>query len=154
MPFKSSYVTPPGLNITGFSPVKSTIVDSTPTLHSPPSIIASILPVISFTTCFAFVGLGFPERFALGAAIGTPAAFISFCAVSCNGKRIATVLSPAVTSLGTTDFFFKIIVTGPGIKLSITFFALSGISSAISFICHLSHICTISGLSDGLPFAA
>lgn len=43
----------------------------------------------------------FPERFALGAAIGTPAARIRASAVLCSGIRTATVESPAVTCGGT-----------------------------------------------------
>ena len=59
----------PGLKITGFSSVKSTIVDSRPISAAPPSIIISTLPSKSSATYFASVGLGRPERFALGAAM-------------------------------------------------------------------------------------
>lgn len=43
----------------------------------------SILPDKSSATCSASVGLGRPERFALGAAIGQPDASIRRSAVSC-----------------------------------------------------------------------
>ena len=59
----------PGLKIEGF-PVKSTIVDSRPILHWPPSSINLILFPNSSNTSFADVGLSFDEIFALGAASG------------------------------------------------------------------------------------
>ena len=37
----------------------------------------SILPSMSSSTCSALVGLGLPDELALGAAMGTPADFIS-----------------------------------------------------------------------------
>ena len=145
---------PPGLNSTGQSPDASTIVDSTPTSQFSPSMIASILPRISSITCTAFVGLGLPERFALGAAIGTPADLIRRCAVLFSGKRTATVSIPAVTVSGTILLFLSITVNGPGINASISAFAFSLISTVSLFISSISAICTMSGLSDGLPFAS
>ena len=53
------------------------IVDSNPIRDIPPSITASIFPFISCMTSSAVVGLGRVDIFALGPAIGTPAARIS-----------------------------------------------------------------------------
>ena len=91
-----------------------TVVDSTPTPHSPPSSTASIFPSISSKTCSAHVGLGFPELLAEGAANGTPAARIIACAAGWDGKRTATVESPALTSSGMHSAFGRMIVMGPG----------------------------------------
>ena len=52
--------------------VASIIVEGVPSLTLPPSIIMSILPAMSLNTISASTGLGRPERFALGAAIGVP----------------------------------------------------------------------------------
>ena len=76
-------------------------------------------PSMSSNTCAAAVGLGRPERFALGAATGTPASSMSLRATGCSGSRMATVSSPAVTFAGTRADFGKIIVSGPGQKASI-----------------------------------
>ena len=45
-------------------------------------------------------------------------------------------------------------VNGPGQKASAKRSTVSGISSTIGFNASIEHICTINGLSDGLPFAA
>ena len=129
-----SVVTSPGLYIIG-SPDKSITVDSIPTLQSPPSIIASTLPFISSTQCANAVGLGLPDKFALGAAIGTPESSKSLFASDCTGILTPTVSSPAVTSFLILLLFFKIIVSGPGQNLSISFLADSGTSLTISFNC-------------------
>ena len=81
MSFTISYVINPGLKIIGGLTVTSMIVDSSPIPTIPPSIIISIRPSMSSITCSPKVGLGFPERLALGAAILTPAALISACAI-------------------------------------------------------------------------
>ena len=78
--------------------MRSTIVDSTPIPTSPPSIIISIRPSISSITCSAFVGLGLPDVFALGAAIGSLDSSISLLAILLLGIRTATVSSPPVVS--------------------------------------------------------
>ncbi len=147
-------VTKPGRKIMGVSLVISTIVDSKPSTESPPSKIMSMRPAISSITKRALVGLGRPERFALGAAIKPPAARINAAAPVCEGKRTATVESPPVVSVGTRSFFSKIIVSGPGQKASARRLALSGTCAASSSNDAMSAIWTISGLSDGLPFAA
>ena len=67
-----------------------------PISMAPPSIIMSILPSMSSMTCSALVGLGRPERFALGAAIYTPESLISFAATGWLGILTATVSSPPV----------------------------------------------------------
>ncbi len=67
--FSMSLVIYPGRNITALLPDTSTIVDSIPMSGLPPSIIISIVPSRSSITCFACVGLGLPDKLALGAAI-------------------------------------------------------------------------------------
>ncbi len=89
---------------------------------------ASIFPFISSITCFAFVGLGKPLVFALGAAIGVPAALISARAVSFCGIRTATVSSPPLTVLPILSLFGRMIVSGAGKNLSIKAFA-TGVTS-------------------------
>ena len=56
---------------------------------------------MSCKTWSALVGLGLPERLALGAAMGTPLAAMRARAASLSGMRTATVSRPAVTSSGT-----------------------------------------------------
>ena len=116
--------------------------------------IISILPSRSSITCSAFVVLGLPDALALGAAIGIPASFISLLAIGCDGIRIATVSSPPVVSFGTLSDLKSIMVSGPGQNLSARALALPGMSFTKGVISSKLDICTISGLSDGLPFAA
>ena len=114
-----------------------------------------ILPSISSSTCAAVVGLGRPERFALGAAMGVCAAQISARATGCEGMRTATVSSPAVTSRGTRGDLGKISVMGPGQKARMSARAQAQGSSAIRPARPLSPaMCAISGLSAGRPLAA
>ena len=101
---------------------------STPYSQSPPSMIPSILPIISSITYFTLVGDGKPEVFALGAAIGQPLALISLRAISFFGIRTATVSSPPLTTLPTLSDLFKIIVSGAGKNASISAFAF-GVTS-------------------------
>ena len=109
-----SFVIAPGRKIIGGVTVISRMVDSTPISTAPPSKIISILPLKSSSTCSAFVGLGRPEVFALGAAIYPPPASIKALAISSLGIRTATVSRPPVVSYGTSSVFWKIIVSGPG----------------------------------------
>ena len=78
------------------------------------------------------MGLGDPDKLALGAAKGEPAAFIILLAALLSGKRIATLLSPALTTLGIISDLGKIIVSGPGQNFSAHKSADFGISFAIS----------------------
>ncbi len=149
-----SGVTPPGRKSRGRSPANVITVDSTPTAQGLPIKIASTLPSRSLMQCSAVVGLGEPERFALGAATGVPAADISSCAIGSDGKRIATVSSPALTSSGIKSLFGNIIVKGPGQNFSAHFFAESGMFLTSGGSIEISLICTISGLSCGRPLAA
>ena len=114
----------------------------------------SILPSISSITYFATVGLGLPERFALGAAIYPPLASISALAILFEGILTATVSKPPVVSFGTTSFLLNIMVKGPGQYLSASFNASEGMSLTIFPKAFKFEICTIKGLSLGLPFAA
>ena len=72
------------------------------------------------------MGLGLPEIFALGAASGTPAAFIIALATGCDGQRTATVESPPDVSSGMRSLFGIIMVRGPGQNLSARRRASSG----------------------------
>ena len=105
-------------------------------------------------TCSPLVGLGFPEILALGAAIYTPEVLINCAATGWLGIRMATVPSPPVMDFGTQSLFFKIMVSGPGQNFSARSFACAVTSQESSSSAFVSAICTISGLSDGLPFAA
>ena len=112
-------------------------------------------PSMSSKTSAAVVGLGRPERLALGAAMGTPAVSISALATGCEGMRTATVASPAVTRDGTFSLLGKISVRGPGQKASIKARACGPGSPAMSGASPSGlQMCTISGLSPGRPLAA
>ena len=111
-----SCVTYPGRRIIGSPSDRSIMVDSSPISEEPPSIIISTLPLRSSITYFATVGLGLPERLALGAAMYPPAARISAAAILLEGIRTATVESPPVVAIGTRSVFLKIMVNGPGQK--------------------------------------
>ena len=110
----SATVTPPGRSTVGGSVVVSTTVDSSPTSVSSDTMMAETRPIISSITCSLFVGLGRPEILALGAAMGTPADLMSPRAMRLEGKRTATVSSPAVTTSGTPLLLCMISVKGPG----------------------------------------
>ena len=146
-------MTAPGLKRQGTSPDTSTIVDSKPNSQGPPSIIISILPLKSNSTWEALVGLGLPDVLALGAAIGVPLAVIRACAILSSGNLIATVSRPPLVSFGTISLFLNIIVKGPGQKWSASLTAVSGISVTNLLSWERSEMCSISGLSEGLPLA-
>ena len=149
-----SFVIPPGRHMTIESSLLSLItVDSTPKSASEPHRIASTLPVRSFKTCAAVVGLGFPERLAEGAAIGFPDNSIICCAVLCIGTRTAILSSPAVTESGITSFLGRITVNGPGMNFSAKVL-YNGLVKAYFDASELDDKCTINGLSCGLPFAS
>ena len=93
---------------------------------APSSKMPSILPPKSSKTWEASVGLGRPERFAEGPAMGKPQARIKARVKAFSGERRATVSSPPVLSLGTMSDFGSTRVKGPGQKASISFFAFSG----------------------------
>src|SRR5699024_1790557 len=88
---------PPGRRMTGVSSVQSTTVDSTPIPVGPSSRSPAIFPFKSSHTWSAVVGLGLPDRFALGAASGIPQAFNNFDAVGWLGIRTPIVDNPEVT---------------------------------------------------------
>ena len=77
-------------------------------------ITASILPLRSSITCEVEVGLGFPDLFALGAAMGTPAERMNSLAMLLLGILTATVSSPPVTRSGMSALFLHTKVRGPG----------------------------------------
>ena len=107
----------PGLKIEGFV-VRSIIVDSSPILDSPPSIMNLTLFLNSSTTSLADVGLSFEEILALGAASGKFKIPSKSLATLCFGILTAIVFFPAVASLEIFDFlfFFRMKVIGPGQK--------------------------------------
>ena len=67
--------------------------------------------------------------------------------------RTATVSIPPVVAYGTASPFSTIMVRGPGQKASESFLASSGTVFAMRSKSEKSDMCTISGLSDGRPFA-
>src|SRR5262245_7141068 len=71
-----SNVTAPGLSRIGICSVRSITVDSIPIWVLPPSKMMLTLPSRSLITWSADVGLGLPEIFADGAAIGQPDSLI------------------------------------------------------------------------------
>ncbi len=107
-------VMPPGLSNTGTSRVRSKIVDSTPTLHAPPSNNTSTSSPRSAWTCAAHVGLTRPKRFADGAAMPPPKLRKSASATGCAGTRIPIVSRPPVVALGTLGALRSSKVSGPG----------------------------------------
>ena len=76
------------------------------------------------------VGLGRENRFALGAATGTPAISINARATRCDGTRNATLGKPAVTGSGIAGFLGRIIVSGPAQNASPSFRAPAGHAAA------------------------
>ena len=64
------------------------------------------------------MGLGFPERFADGAAKGRPHSLMISRAAGWAGIRTATVSMPPVVAAGTFSLLGKIMVKGPGQKAS------------------------------------
>ena len=86
--------------------------------------------------------------------MGTPDSSISLRAASSAGQRIATVARPPVVSSGTQGFFGSTMVRGPGQIASASFHAFSGTVAASASISSAFAMCTISGLSEGLPLAA
>ena len=96
--------------------------------------IISIRPFISSITWLALVGLGRPERFALGAAIGILHSCNNALATKWDGIRIATVSRPPVVSYGILSAFGKIMVNGPGQNTSASASARAIIFSLSVFI--------------------
>ena len=110
---------------------------------------------MSSYTCAAVVGLGRPEVLALGAAMGTPLAFISSLAHSFPGRRTPTLSSCAVQSGHTLSPLGSVMVSGPGQNLSASARAQGGSSPEITPGSMLtSQMWAMSGLSWGRPLAA
>jgi hypothetical protein len=146
--------TPPGRRITGGSAVKSSTVDSTPTGVGPASSTSSMRPAKSAITWSAVVGLGRPNRFALGAAMGVALARISASATGCVGIRTATVGRPAVTRSGMQSALGSTSVSGPGISVCTSRSAAGGSDFTTPRSCSTSATCTISGSQVGRSFAS
>jgi len=83
-------------------------------------------PSRSADTLCHVVGLGVPERFADGAARGTPHAFKKEMAIGWCGIRTPIVDSPAVAISGTECSLGNTTVSGPGKKCSMNFSADRG----------------------------
>ena len=114
---------------------------------------ASIFPSMSSIMCRAVVGLGFPEVFPEGAAMGTRAARMTARQMEWSGQRIPTVSSPAVTTSGTAGFRRRTMVSGPGQKRLASFRAVSGTSSQYHSSQEGSGMWRMRGLSWGRPLA-
>jgi hypothetical protein len=149
----SSCVTIPGRRMRGGSVARVMTVLSTPTSHAPPSMTASILPSISAITSLALVGLGLPEIFALGAAIGLSEISMRSSADLLSGILTATVSRFPETTLEILSLFFIIIVSAAGQNFSAIILTFSGISLTSGAKSSSFAICTIRGLSLGRPFA-
>src|SRR4051794_31696381 len=113
----------PGRKSTALSPEQSTTVDSKPISVASPFRMQSILPLRSSNTACHVVGLGLPERLADGATTGEPHEFRKAWAISFRGILTPTVRRPAVATNGTDLVFDTTIVSGPGKKASINFWA-------------------------------
>ena len=144
----------PGRRITSSSPVQSTIVDSTPTVHGPSSRTTSTSSPRSARTSPAVVGLTCPKRFAEGAAMPPPNARSSASATGWSGTRTPTVSPPPVTASRTRAARRTTIVSGPGHSASPRRRAATGTSAAQSSSCPGAPRWTITGCSPGRPLTA
>src|SRR4030095_8527672 len=98
------------------------------------------------------VGLGFPDAFALGAAMGVREVLISSSAIEDPGIRTATVGNPADTDFATSGFLSSTKVNGPGQN---SWMRRSAVSlTRVVTRSSISRLLTweISGVSEGLPF--
>ena len=131
--------------------MKSTMVDSTPIVHGPPSMIKSTSLPRSSNTCCAVVGLTFPNLFAEGAASGTCVASINRRVKSFAGTRNTAVSRLPVTANKSLSDFFNKMLRGPGQHALATVAASSEISIAQSFSCSNDERCAINGCVVGRP---
>src|SRR5829696_5967245 len=145
---------PPGRRSAGESPDRSTIVDSSPTLLGPPSMIRSTRSPSAARTCAAVVGETDPNRLADGAAIPPPNARRSSRASGCAGTRRPTVSRPPVTASGTRGPRRRMIVSGPGQQASASTCAIGGTSDAQSGRVAAEERWTMRGCAAGRPFAS
>ncbi len=149
----ASSVTPPGRSRRGGLVVRSTTVDSTPTVVGPPSRMQAMRPSRSASTCAAVVGLVCMKRLALGAAIGRSAALSIAWATGCAGTRTPTVSPPAATSAGMCARRGSTSVSGPGQKRCASCSASGGMSRATPASCDASARWTIRGSLSGRSLA-
>lgn len=108
---------------------------------------------MSDKTISAEVGLGRPERFALGAATGIPQASKNACAMGCAGTLIHIVDQPARTSAQICASLSSTSVRGQGIHFLIKICSNGCLMRAYFEICTFWETCTIKGLSLGLVLA-
>ena len=110
-------------------------------------------PSISVKTSCALVGLGLPERLALGAAKAQPLCSMTARATGWLGMRIPTVSRPAQHSAATSGPRGMMMVRGPGQKAAISSWARSGTSLTRPGSISGPVTWTIRGLSCGRPLA-
>ena len=120
----------------------------------PPSSTTSTAPPSPATTCSARVGLSWPNRFALGAATGTPAAAISARADGSSGTRTAIVSRPEVTIGGMISGRSTIRVIGPGQNRFASSATAAGTSPTSAARSAASARWLISGSKLGRAFAS
>ena len=96
----------PGRSSVIFPSAMETTVDSIPTRVGPPSSTGTESPKAALT-CPAVVGESSLNRFALGAAIGTPQASINSRATGCAGTRTPTVGESGGDDIGDVSGFRK-----------------------------------------------
>ncbi len=134
--------------------MRSTTVDSIPTVVGPPSRMTSTAAPSWATTCAAVVGETRVKALALGAAMGTPARSMRARATGCAGTRTPTVSSPALTASEISLARGRTRVSGPGQKAAARVRASAGTSRATRPTCDTSATWTMSGLNAGRPLAA
>ncbi len=148
----------PGRSSTGRPREQSTIADSMPTAHGPPSSTSTSPPGNSSSTWRASVGLMRPKRLALGAATpATPsaaAASSSRRASGCAGQRRPIVSCPPAAAAAMPGARGTITVSGPGQKRSISRSAKGGMAAAKARAAAMPVTWTMSGWSAGRPLAA
>lgn len=143
----------PGRSSTGTWPASETTVDSMPTRAGPASNTGTASPSEARTWA-ASVGETAVNRFALGAASGTPAASSRASATGWEGTRNPTVGNPAVTMPGMEGCLGTTIVRGPGQNARASFSAFSGHTAASARAAAASFTCTMSGLDAGRPLVS
>ena len=131
------------------------MVDSSPSWLLPAARIRSTASPSSSATWIAVVALIRPERLALGAAMGLPAALSKARATGWAGMRMAMLSRPAVTSseIGVSGRRFSTRVSGPGQKRVASSSARSS-NTAWRSAWAMSGRWVISGLIAGRPLVA
>ena len=140
---------PPGRNTEGGSTVRSTMVDSTPIVHGPPSRTRSTSSPRSARTCSAVVGLTWPKRLAEGAAMPPPNASSTASVNGWAGTRRAMVSRPPATVGSTSGRRCSTMVSGPGQHAAARASAAGGTAVAQRARAVPEATCTMRGWSSG-----